>query len=249
MPDLDRFEKRFTAGWRDAFNYVREGIASDSQISDKLMKSLAQDLRKFKGIPGLHEILAVVKNGSGASLDESFVALDRIVRDHNGHRHAKVVAGTAQSTIVSQKATNTEDASLNTDQLQFVSQSLNAIVAHKFFGNARQYLIEEGNWPDQRAADWQHRLENVSLPAIKGIASQLLDDSRVLSRTRSLVTASRCASADRLCIAAFAPRVFSGSWLFTPLDWTSVTLPLHTDTMCARNRRLLTETKPTVLER
>ena len=89
MAELDRFEKTFTAGWRAAYNYARGGAASDSEISDKLIKSLTRTLREHGGIPGLKEMGGVVANGLGASLDASFTALDGIVRDHDGHRHAK----------------------------------------------------------------------------------------------------------------------------------------------------------------
>ncbi len=43
MAELDRFEKTFTAGWRAAYNYARGGAASDSAISDKLIKVSSSD--------------------------------------------------------------------------------------------------------------------------------------------------------------------------------------------------------------
>ena len=63
MAELDRFEKTFTAGWRAAYNYARGGAASDSEISDKLIKSLARNLRELGSIPGLHEMGQVLITG------------------------------------------------------------------------------------------------------------------------------------------------------------------------------------------
>ena len=72
MAELDRFERTFAAGWRAAYNYARGGVASDSEIGDKLIKSLARTLREGGGIPGLPEMGAVVANGLGVSIHESF---------------------------------------------------------------------------------------------------------------------------------------------------------------------------------
>ena len=90
MAELDRFEKSFDQGWRAAYNLVRGKIASDSEISHKLTKSLAQDLRHYGGIPCLHEMSEVVASSPGATLDASFTTLDHMIRDNDGHRHVVV---------------------------------------------------------------------------------------------------------------------------------------------------------------
>lgn len=175
MPELDRFEKSFSAGWRAAFNWIRKGIATDSEISGKLMKSLAQDLRKFGGIPGLFEMCEVVANALGVSR-ESFDALDRIARDNGGHRHTMVAAETGKFILASQMAPSTA-SSLSDIKQQFAIAVLEGIVEHKFFGNARQFLVEEGHLPNHGTAyDWQNRMKQLNQPAIEKIANQLEDN-------------------------------------------------------------------------
>ena len=80
MPELDRFERSFAAGWRAAYKWAREGTASDAEISDKLIGSLARTLRERGGIPGLRELSEVVANRREASLEDSFDSIERIVR-------------------------------------------------------------------------------------------------------------------------------------------------------------------------
>ena len=175
MAELDRFEKSFTAGWRAAYNYARGGTASDSEVSDKLMKSLAKTLREQGGVPGLREMSGVVVSGLGSPLDEHFAALDRIVRDHHGHRHTKVAAEAAKFILVSQGALTGSGAASDVVE-QFAVRTCESIIEHKFFGNARQHLVTEGKLPDHGAAyDWQHRLERLNQPALERIAGQLLE--------------------------------------------------------------------------
>lgn len=189
MAELDRFEKTFTAGWRAAYNYARGGAASDSEISDKLIKSLARNLRELGSIPGLHEMGQVLITGLGASLDESFRALDRIVRSHGGHRHTKVAADAARFIRVSQEAATTLGPSDEVME-QFASQACAAIVEHKFFGNARQHLVTEGKLGSHSDAyAWQRRIEELNEPAIRRVASQLLEspDAKSLRAPRRTV--------------------------------------------------------------
>ena len=60
MPELDRFERTFQAGWRAAYQHAREGVASDEEIGDKLVKTLAKTLRESDGVPGLPAMVAMV---------------------------------------------------------------------------------------------------------------------------------------------------------------------------------------------
>ncbi len=175
MAELDRFEKTFTAGWRAAYNYTRNGTASDSEVSDKLMKSLAKNLREHEGVPGFREMSEVIASGHGSPLDEPFAALDRIVRDHHGHRHTKLAAEAAKFILVSQEArTGSGTASDITEQ--FAVRTCESIIEHKFFANARQHLVTEEKLPGHAAAyEWQHRLERLNQPALKKIADQLLE--------------------------------------------------------------------------
>ncbi len=175
MAELDRFERSFTAGWRAAYNYTRGGTASDSEVSDKLIKSLAKTLREQGGVPGLREMSEVIAGGLGSRLDEPFAALDRIVRDHHGHRHTKVAAEAAKFILVSQGALTGSSAASGVIE-QFVARTCEAIIEHRFFANARQHLVTEEKLPDHGAAyDWQHRLERLNQPALERIAGQLLE--------------------------------------------------------------------------
>ena len=178
MAELDRFERTFAAGWRAAYNYARGGVASDSEIGDKLIKSLARTLREGGGIPGLPEMGAVVANGLGVSIHESVAALDCLVRDLHGHRHAMVAADAAKFLLISQEVSAPASDSSKVIE-QFAIRTCAAIVEHHFFGNARQHMVTEGKLPDHRAAyDWQRRIEDVNRPAIQRIASQLLGNPR-----------------------------------------------------------------------
>ena len=120
----------------------------------------------------------VVANGLGASLDASFTALDGIVRDYDGHRHAKVAADAAKFILVSREADTTAGPSSDVIE-QFAIRMCAAVIEHKFFGNARQYLVNEGKIADQVAAyDWQRRIEQLNWPAVRKVASQLLENPR-----------------------------------------------------------------------
>ena len=68
MPEGDRFERVFRAGWRNAYQQARNGNASDEEIADKLVKSLAASQRKANGIPGLPEMTQLIADCSPATL-------------------------------------------------------------------------------------------------------------------------------------------------------------------------------------
>ena len=176
MAELDRFEKSFPARWRAAYNYARSGAASDGEVSDKLMKSLAKTLREQEGVPGLREMSEVIAGGLSSPLDEPFTALDRIVRDHDGHRHTKLAAEAAKFILVSQGARTGPDAASDIPE-RFAVRTCESIIEHKFFANARQHLVTEEKLPGHAAAyDWQHRLERLYQPALERIADQLLEN-------------------------------------------------------------------------
>ena len=176
MAELDRFEKSFSKGWRAAFNLALKQIASDGEISDKLMKSLAQDLRDCAGIPCWHEMSELIASSPGATLEESFAVLDYMVRDNGGHRFVAAAARVAKTMLVSQEVATTAVLPNNVIE-RFAIQTCRAIVEHRFFANARQYMVTEGQLPDHGAAyDWQQRLENVSRPALEKIAAQLVEN-------------------------------------------------------------------------
>lgn len=175
VAELDRFEKTFTAGWRAAYNYARGGTASDGEVSDKLVKSLAKNLREQGGVPGFREMSEVIASGLGPLLDEPFAALDRIVRDHDGHRHTKLAAEAAKFILISRGVLTGSGATSDAAE-QFAVRTCESIIEHKFFANARQHLVTEEKLPGHGAAyDWQHRLERLNQPALGRIAGQLIE--------------------------------------------------------------------------
>lgn len=92
MPEGDRFERAFRAGWRIAYQLARDGRASPEEIGDKLVKSLAKNLGETGGVPGFPEMTQLITDCSQETLLPSYAALDEIVREHNGHRHAKIAS-------------------------------------------------------------------------------------------------------------------------------------------------------------
>ena len=115
MAEGDRFVRKFPAGWRAAYLRTRIDGAPPAEVADKLMTALAKTLRKWGGVPGFGAMgeaannvvsrLTLQSSGVGeeaAILIESFNALDRIVLDKDGHRHAKIAAGVAKSLVVRQ---------------------------------------------------------------------------------------------------------------------------------------------------
>ena len=173
MPELDRFERTFRAGWRAAYRYAREGVASDEEIGDKLIKTLAKTLRESDGVPGLPAMVEMVPGMNGDSILEIFEALDGIVRNLRGHRHSKVASEVVKSFLVQQ------DPSIGVPAYEEVARQLStavcsALVEHYFFANARQHLVAEGKIASpEEARHWQDQMEQLIEPAIEKIADQL----------------------------------------------------------------------------
>ena len=187
MPELDRFERIFGAGWRAAYRYAREGVASVEEVGDKLVKSLAKTLRENGGVPGLQAMAEIVAAADGASLLERFSALDAIVQDEGGHRHSKVAAAVAKSFLVQQDI----GVPALADTAQRLSEgACAALVEHYFFANARQHLITEEKIADhEEARQWQRQTEQAIQPAIERIADQLVQspDANGLRAPRGVV--------------------------------------------------------------
>ena len=173
MAERDRFEKSFGAGWLSAFRWSRDGTAPLLEIGDRLVKSLAKDLRTESGIPRLGDFLTVIENSSPASLLDCFEALDRIVRAENGHRHTKI-AETVGKSLITQLSLNpaldkSEMASL------FVEGVCEAIVENRFFGKAEAPLLTEGKFSNYNEfRQWQEKLEQSIKPDLKKVAERLL---------------------------------------------------------------------------
>ena len=176
MPDLDRFERTFQAGWRAAYQYARGGVASLEEVGDKLVKSLAKTLRVNDGVPGLQAMAAIVEASNGASLLERFSALDAIVRAQGGNRHSKIAADVANSLLVQQEVAIGGSVPDGVAR-RFGEDVCAALVEHYFFANARQHLIAQGKIADhQEARQWQGEVERAIQPAIEKVAHQLVQN-------------------------------------------------------------------------
>ena len=173
MPELDRFERTFQAGWRVAYRHAREGVASDEEIGDKLIKTLAKTLRESAGISGMPAMVAMVAGMDGNFILELFGALDDIVRNLSGHRHSKVAAEVVKSFLVQQDLSTGVPGYRDTAR-QLSGDVCTALVEHYFFANARQHLVAEGKIASpEEARHWQDQMEQLIQPAIEKIADQI----------------------------------------------------------------------------
>ena len=157
MREGDRFERSLGAGWRSAFRYAAGEVASEQEIEDKLMGSLAKTLRENGGVPGNDAITRTIVGADAASLMESFGALDGIVQDKGGHRHTKIAVDVAKSFLVQQGV-----SVLSPDQMacQFSVSTCEALIEHYFFARVNQRLIAKGRFADSNEArKWQGRVE------------------------------------------------------------------------------------------
>ena len=173
MPEGDRFERAFRAGWRSAYQLARDGKASPEEITDKLVKSLTKNLREANGVPGFPEITQAIADCVPEAILASYEALDRLVREHNGHRHAKIAADVAKSLIVqSLSGTVGIDGDISS---QFAERVCEAIIDNSFFAKAGTRLVEEGRFSDlQEFREWQGKMERMIEPSVAKIAEQLV---------------------------------------------------------------------------
>ena len=179
MPEGDRFERSLGAGWRSAFRYAAGEVASEQEIEDKLVGSLAKTLRGNGGVPGRDAIVRTIVGALEASLMESFGALDGIVRDQGGDRHTKVAVAVAKSFLVQQGV-----SILSPDQMarQLSMSTCEALIEHYFFARVTQRLIAKGRFADRNEArQWQSRVEQAMRPRIEKLAGQLVQDPSAAS--------------------------------------------------------------------
>ena len=173
MPEGDRFERVFRAGWRSAYQLARDGRASPEEITDKLVKALAKNLREASGVPGFPEMTQLITDCGPETLLASYEALDRIVREHNGHRHTKIGADVAKSFIV-QSLSGTAGMDWDVSS-QFAERVCDAIVDNGFFAKAGTRLVEEGRFSNlQEFREWKVRIERRIEPSVAKIAEQLV---------------------------------------------------------------------------
>ena len=173
MAERDRFEKGLGAGWLSAFRWSRDGTASTEEIANRLVKTLAKDLRTESGIPRLEDFLAILENSSPASLLDCFDALDRIVLAESGHRHVRIASDVGKS-LLAQLPPHPSEATTDISRL-FVERVCVAIIENRFFGKAEVPLLAEDKFSSYNEfRQWQEQVEQLIQPDLKKIAGRLL---------------------------------------------------------------------------
>ncbi|MCY3799964.1 MAG: hypothetical protein OXG46_00115 [Chloroflexi bacterium] len=177
VPEGDRYERTFGAGWRSAFRYVREGTVPVAEVGDKLVKSLAETLRKHDGIPGFQAVERIVRERKEVPLIERFDALDTIVREQGGHRHTNIAVQVAKTLLIQRQFADGESSILPSVEDCIAEGTCLTMVKHYFFARAREILIGEGQLTNhERASQWQSEIEQTIRGDIKKIADQLVQN-------------------------------------------------------------------------
>ena len=172
MPEGDRFEKQFRAGWIGAARYIRDGKASIEETGDKLTKTLAKRFRDCAGVPGFDDMLDVITGHERSSLLDSFDSLDAIVRRHDGNVHSKVAAEVAKSVLVQQP----DEAAAGNRALaeSFAENVCASLLEHCLFSKAESPLIDEGRFSNREDfRTYGESLIQQMMPGIRRIAEQL----------------------------------------------------------------------------
>lgn len=173
MPEGDRFERSLGAGWLSAFRLMtHEGTAAE--VNDKLVESLVNTLRRHGRVPGLEEIAAVVERQHESSPTVVYEALDKIVRDHGGHRHTRIAVDVAKSSFMLSALDGGVTARGDLAQ-KIAVRACTGLVDHYFFGRTRERLIAEGRLRDHaEAQEWRRQTIEALRPRIERVAHQLL---------------------------------------------------------------------------
>ena len=146
MPELDRFERSFRAGWIRPYRLARHEPESVGKLSDELMSALCGNLRKFGGIPGLSSLFdAVQSTATGAQMD-GFAAVDAVVQAHRGELHTRIAGDVAKSMLAGTAENGAGADDVTVDDL--IVQTCWSIFDCSYFAKARINLIEEGVFTD-----------------------------------------------------------------------------------------------------
>ena len=144
------------------------------EIGDRLIQTLAKKLREAGGVCALPEMTPMVADSNPQSLLNRFRALDRIVREHNGHIHIRIAAEVAKSFAVQSPSMGT---GLDGDvPRQFAQRVCEAIMENGFFAKAGTQLVAEGKFSSlQEFRKWQGRIERTMSPSIAKVADRLIE--------------------------------------------------------------------------
>ncbi len=176
MPDLDRIDDSLGAGWRSAYDLVSGRIASPAEISDKLIKSLAKELRDRSGVPSLEIAYSILGPDDMNSILRSFRVLDALVKDMEGHRHTRIAVEVAKSKLAFWNTINRYPPSkypLN----RFSNDTLNALMEHYFFARVRPRLVADGIFESQKKVlVWQADIEHALESRVAKLADKLAEN-------------------------------------------------------------------------
>ena len=166
------------------YQLARDGKASPEVVTDKLVKALTKNLRDAGGIPGWPEMTQTITDCVPEEILASYEALDRLVREHNGHRHAKIAADVAKSLIVqSLSGTAGMDGDISN---QFAERVCEAIIDNGLFAKAGTRLVEEGRFSNlQEFREWQGKIERMIEPSVAKIAGNLVQKTGRKEPSRS----------------------------------------------------------------
>lgn len=175
MPESDRFELTFGAGWRSAYRDARSDDASDEEVSDRLVTHLCKTLRDHAGIPGFLSLAGALTVQDGSSISERFKAIDRVVTENAGHRHTAIAAEAAKSTLIL-RAAGDGDSDGRSVEHRFAAQVCRGLLEHYFFANARINLVAEGILNSEtHAYEWQSKMEGLVHSRVGHVATKLSD--------------------------------------------------------------------------
>ncbi len=176
MPDLDRIDDSLGAGWRSAYDLVSGQIASPTEISDRLIKSLTKVLRDRSGVPGLERAFSILKPDGLNSILHSFSVLDALVKEKEGHRHTRIAVEVSRSKMAYWDGTNSYPPSTYSLS-EFSHDILNAMIEHYFFARVRPRLVEHEIFENQKEVEvWQAELDHLMESRVAKLADKLAEN-------------------------------------------------------------------------
>ena len=175
MAENDRFDMKLAPGWRTPFKHARNEAATDLEVAESLLRSLAKAFRQVGGVPGLHDMVGIITGLDPTGLLQCYRLLDGIVQKNEGHQHSKVAADVARAFLVQMDA-GLGPSSFETIRQQFGERVCNALLGNHFFAIARSSLQELGRLGSlDEAGQWQGRIELAMQPSLERLAARLME--------------------------------------------------------------------------
>ena len=194
MPDRDWYDWNVPRYWRGVARRI-EGGDSPQYVSDLAMAALAKSLRSAGGIPGLHEMLAVVHDcAEGQSIPQAFRVLREIRIQAGGFELVRIAEKAAQATIAAPDRGNTDY--ITEMGRQFLRNALESLL----FGRARLYYagmrfgsVDDAiKWERECLALMQTRADKVFQSLLKDPTAQhFRTPDRIMPKEETLALLSR----------------------------------------------------------